>query len=192
MGHTPDKPDSKSTADSVDAYFEDDTLEVTAGESVTSAGIVFDETTTTEREAAAAPEGTEFSLIDTPDGASIDAKTGAVTYAPSADTAAGETTISVKVSFSDGSDETVDLTVKVSAAAPTSTSSPAPTSTSTPAPTSTSTPAPTPDGSDGKGFLAGLFTGFGGISLLALASFGGILSLIVSLFHFFNVSIFHR
>nr|WP_272493644.1 Rib/alpha-like domain-containing protein [Corynebacterium antarcticum] len=184
MGHTPDKPDSKSTADSVDAYFEDDTLEVTAGESVTSAGMVFDETTTTVREAAAAPEGTEFSLIGAPDGASIDAKTGAVTYAPSADTAAGETTISVKVSFKDGSDETVDLTVKVSAAAPTTTSSPAP--------TTTSTPAPTTDGSSGTGFLAGLFNGFHGISLLALASFGGILSLIVSLFHFFNLSIFRR
>ncbi|MCX7539820.1 HtaA domain-containing protein [Corynebacterium antarcticum] len=200
MGHTPDKPDSKSTADSVDAYFEDDTLEVTAGESVTSAGMVFDETTTTVREAAAAPEGTEFSLIGAPDGASIDAKTGAVTYAPSADTAAGETTISVKVSFKDGSDETVDLTVKVSAAAPTTTSSPAPTTTSSPAPTTTSspaptttsTPAPTPDGSSGTGFLAGLFNGFHGISLLALASFGGILSLIVSLFHFFNLSIFRR
>ncbi|MBI8988876.1 HtaA domain-containing protein [Corynebacterium meridianum] len=192
MGHTPDKTDSKTTAESVDAYLEKNTLEVTAGESVTADKVLFDETTTTDREAAAAPEGTVFSLVSDVEGASIDEKTGAVTYTAAADAPTGEISVSVKAMFKDGSEDTVDLTVKVTEAtpAPTSTSTPAPTSTSSPTPTST--PEPSSSGSNGKSIFSGLSGKAVGSSLLSLVSIGGILALIAGLFHYINTNILHR
>ncbi|MCX7443717.1 HtaA domain-containing protein [Corynebacterium sp. P7003] len=180
MGHTPDKTDSKTTADSVDAYLEENTLEVTAGESVTSGKVVFDETTTTDKEAAAAPEGTVFSLVADVDGASVDEKTGAVTYVAAEDAPTAEVTVSVKAMFKDGSEDIVELKVKVTEAAPT------PTSTSTPTPTST--PAP---GSSGKDIFSGL-SGGKSTSLLAILSVGGVLALIAGLIHFINTTLLHR
>ncbi|MEZ2121332.1 HtaA domain-containing protein [Corynebacterium sp. CCM 9203] len=168
MGETPDE--TTPMTDSVDAYFGEAALEVTAGESVTSGTVLFDETSTADREAASAPEGTVFSLAEDVAGATIDAKTGAVTYAPAADAPAGDVMITVTVTYTDESTDTVDLTVKVTEAKTT----------------------PTPNGSNGKNIFSGLFDGFKGNSLLALVSVGGIFALIAGLIHFINTSILHR
>lgn len=76
------------------------------GKPAVSAAPLFDEVTTKDKnEKAAAPEGTKFALgEDAPEGVSIDAKTGIITWDKPAQ---GNTEIPVKVTYKDGTTDKV-------------------------------------------------------------------------------------
>ncbi|MBS5973490.1 MAG: YPDG domain-containing protein, partial [Varibaculum cambriense] len=82
------------------------------GKPAVSAAPVFDEVTTKDKdEKAAAPQGTKFALgKDAPEGVSIDAKTGVITWDKPAQ---GNTEIPVEVTYKDGTTDKVTAKFKI-------------------------------------------------------------------------------